>query len=85
MAILRWSALGDVCNLVVTVRVFQRQWHSCGLRGLSIGKGRLILLIGLSGVECVVNVPVLGESDQRKVPDESCFNRFETRPLGETG
>lgn len=53
IAILRLSALGDVCNLVPTVRALQRQWPQARITWI-IGKGEHSLLAGLSGVEFVV-------------------------------
>lgn len=50
---LRLSALGDVCNLVPTVRALQRQWPQVRITWI-IGKGEHSLLAGLSGVEFVV-------------------------------
>ncbi|MFD2191372.1 glycosyltransferase family 9 protein [Pistricoccus aurantiacus] len=53
LCVLRLSALGDVCNLVPTVRALQRQWPQARITWI-IGKAEHSLLAGLSGVEFVV-------------------------------
>ena len=50
---LRLSALGDVCNLVPTIRALQRRWPDIRITWI-IGKAEHSLLAGLSGVEFVV-------------------------------
>ncbi|MCW8886343.1 MAG: glycosyltransferase family 9 protein, partial [Motiliproteus sp.] len=52
ICILRLSALGDVCNLVPTVRALQRQWPNCRITWI-LGKTELQLLQGLEGVELI--------------------------------
>lgn len=53
IGILRLSALGDVCNLVPTVRALQRQWPEARITWI-VGKAEHSLLSGLSGVDLVV-------------------------------
>ncbi|MCM2972667.1 glycosyltransferase family 9 protein [Larsenimonas suaedae] len=53
LCVLRLSALGDVCNLVPTVRALQRQWPDTRITWI-VGKGEYSLLAGLSGVEFIV-------------------------------
>ncbi|WP_110707419.1 glycosyltransferase family 9 protein [Salinicola sp. CR57] len=52
IGILRLSALGDVCNLVPTVRALQRQWPEARITWI-VGKTEHALLDGLDGVDLV--------------------------------
>ena len=53
LCLLRLSALGDVCNLVPTVRALQRHWPGVRITWV-IGAAEHALLSGLSGVRFVV-------------------------------
>ncbi|AVI61878.1 glycosyltransferase family 9 protein [Halomonas sp. GFAJ-1] len=76
IAILRLSALGDVCNLVPTVRALQRQWPHARITWI-IGKGEYSLLAGLSGVEFVVYDKSTGLSGMRAIWRELADTRFD--------
>ncbi|MEG3078970.1 glycosyltransferase family 9 protein [Halomonas sp. 5021] len=76
IAILRLSALGDVCNLVPTVRALQRQWPQARITWI-IGKGEYSLLAGLSGVEFVVYDKATGLKGMRALWRELADTRFD--------
>ncbi|MBZ5487398.1 glycosyltransferase family 9 protein [Halomonas aquamarina] len=76
IAILRLSALGDVCNLVPTVRALQRQWPRARITWI-IGKGEHSLLAGLSGVEFVVYDKSTGLAGMRALWRELADTRFD--------
>ncbi|MCC5902021.1 MAG: glycosyltransferase family 9 protein [Halomonas sp.] len=76
IAILRLSALGDVCNLVPTVRALQRQWPHARITWI-IGKGEYSLLAGLSGVEFVVYDKSTGLAGMRVLWKELADTRFD--------
>jgi heptosyltransferase I len=76
IAILRLSALGDVCNLVPTVRALQRQWPQARITWI-IGKGEHSLLTGLSGVEFVVYDKSTGIKGMRALWRELSDTRFD--------
>ncbi|MFC7369105.1 glycosyltransferase family 9 protein [Vreelandella zhaodongensis] len=76
IAILRLSALGDVCNLVPTVRALQRQWPHARITWI-IGKGEHSLLAGLSGVEFVVYDKSTGLAGMRALWKELADTRFD--------
>ncbi|WNL38923.1 glycosyltransferase family 9 protein [Halomonas sp. PAMB 3232] len=76
IAILRLSALGDVCNLVPTVRALQRQWPKARITWI-IGKGEHSLLAGLSGVEFVVFDKATGLAGMRRIWRELADTRFD--------
>ncbi|NYS62343.1 glycosyltransferase family 9 protein [Vreelandella salicampi] len=76
IAILRLSALGDVCNLVPTVRALQRQWPQARITWI-IGKGEHSLLTGLSGVEFVVYDKTTGIKGMRALWRELSDTRFD--------
>lgn len=63
---LRLSALGDVCNLVPTVRALQRQWPEARITWI-IGKGEHSLLSGLSGVEFMIYDKASGLAGMREL------------------
>ncbi|SHE71592.1 heptosyltransferase I [Modicisalibacter ilicicola DSM 19980] len=73
---LRLSALGDVCNLVPTVRALQRQWPELRITWI-IGKGEHSLLSGLSGVEFIVYDKASGFSGMRALWRELGDRRFD--------
>lgn len=73
---LRLSALGDVCNLVPTVRALQRQWPEARITWI-IGKGEHSLLAGLSGVEFVVYDKASGLAGMRALWRELADTRFD--------
>ena len=73
---LRLSALGDVCNLVPTVRALQRQWPDARITWI-IGKGEHSLLAGLSGVEFVVYDKSTGVAGMRTLWRELADTRFD--------
>lgn len=73
---LRLSALGDVCNLVPTVRALQRQWPEARITWI-VGKGEYSLLSGLSGVELVVYDKASGLSGMRALWRELADTRFD--------
>ncbi|GGX83889.1 glycosyl transferase [Litchfieldella qijiaojingensis] len=66
ICVLRLSALGDVCNLVPTVRALQHQWPQARITWI-IGKGEHSLLSGLSGVEFVVYDKQTGLAGMREL------------------
>ncbi|MCM2129327.1 glycosyltransferase family 9 protein [Larsenimonas rhizosphaerae] len=66
LCVLRLSALGDVCNLVPTVRALQRQWPDTRITWI-IGKGEHSLLTGLSGVEFIVFDKASGLAGMRDI------------------
>ncbi|MYL23706.1 glycosyl transferase [Halomonas alkaliantarctica] len=76
IAILRLSALGDVCNLVPTVRALQRQWPQARITWI-IGKGEHSLLTGLSGVEFVVYDKATGIKGMRALWRDLADTRFD--------
>ncbi|WP_280547186.1 MULTISPECIES: glycosyltransferase family 9 protein [unclassified Halomonas] len=76
ICVLRLSALGDVCNLVPTVRALQRQWPEARLTWI-IGKGEHSLLAGLSGVEFVVYDKATGLAGMRALWRELADTRFD--------
>ncbi len=76
IAILRLSALGDVCNLVPTVRALQRRWPKARITWI-IGKGEHSLLAGLSGVEFVVYDKSTGLSGMRAIWRALSDTRFD--------
>ncbi|MCP1315812.1 MULTISPECIES: glycosyltransferase family 9 protein [unclassified Halomonas] len=76
IAILRLSALGDVCNLVPTVRALQRHWPEARITWI-IGKGEHSLLAGLSGVEFVVFDKATGLAGMRRIWRELADTRFD--------
>ncbi len=53
ICVLRLSALGDVCNLVPTVRALARRWPEARITWI-VGKAEYSLLSGIDGVELVV-------------------------------
>ena len=73
---LRLSALGDVCNLVPTVRALQRQWPEARITWI-IGKAEHSLLAGLSGVEFIVYDKSTGLAGMRAVWRELSDRRFD--------
>ena len=76
ICVLRLSALGDVCNLVPTVRALQRQWPAARITWV-IGKGEHSLLAGLSGVEFVVYDKATGLAGMRALWRELADTRFD--------
>ncbi|MCG6656712.1 glycosyltransferase family 9 protein [Halomonas campisalis] len=76
IAILRLSALGDVCNLVPTVRALQRQWPEARITWI-IGKAEHSLLAGLSGVEFIVYDKATGLAGMRAIWRELSDRRFD--------
>ncbi|UYG03788.1 glycosyltransferase family 9 protein [Halomonas sp. LR3S48] len=76
IAVLRLSALGDVCNLVPTVRALQRQWPDVRITWI-IGKAEHSLLAGLSGVEFVVYDKASGLAGMRRLWRELSDTRFD--------
>lgn len=73
---LRLSALGDVCNLVPTVRALQRQWPEARITWI-VGKGEYSLLSGLSGVELVLYDKASGFAGMRALWRELADTRFD--------
>lgn len=73
---LRLSALGDVCNLVPTVRALQRQWPQVRITWI-IGKGEHSLLAGLSGVEFVIYDKRTGLAGMRELWRQLSGTRFD--------
>ena len=73
---LRLSALGDVCNLVPTVRALQRQWPEARITWI-IGKGEYSLLAGLSGVEFIVYDKSTGLAGMRALWRQLADTRFD--------
>lgn len=76
IGVLRLSALGDVCNLVPTVRALQRQWPEARITWI-VGKGEYSLLTGLSGVEFVVYDKSTGLKGMRAMWRELADTRFD--------
>ncbi|WP_110669579.1 glycosyltransferase family 9 protein [Salinicola halophilus] len=76
IAILRLSALGDVCNLVPTVRALQRQWPEARITWI-VGKTEAALLEGLSGVEFKVYDKATGVKGMRALWRELADTRFD--------
>ncbi|MHB0774980.1 glycosyltransferase family 9 protein [Halomonas sp. WWR20] len=76
IGVLRLSALGDVCNLVPTVRALQRQWPEARITWI-IGKGEHSLLSGLSGVEFVVYDKSTGLAGMRDIWRQLSDTRFD--------
>ncbi|PMR74680.1 glycosyltransferase family 9 protein [Billgrantia endophytica] len=76
IAVLRLSALGDVCNLVPTLRALQRQWPDVRITWI-IGKAEHSLLAGLSGVEFVVYDKSTGLAGMRQLWRELAGTRFD--------
>lgn len=76
LCVLRLSALGDVCNLVPTVRALQRQWPETRITWI-IGKGEHSLLSGLSGVEFVVYDKASGLAGMREIWRQLADTRFD--------
>ncbi|MGM0701816.1 MAG: glycosyltransferase family 9 protein [Pseudomonadota bacterium] len=76
IGVLRLSALGDVCNLVPTVRALQRQWPEARITWI-IGKTEYSLLTGLSGVEFVVYDKAEGLAGMRELWRELAETRFD--------
>ncbi|MFY0991657.1 glycosyltransferase family 9 protein [Halomonas sp. C05BenzN] len=76
IGVLRLSALGDVCNLVPTVRALQRQWPEARITWI-IGRGEHSLLAGLSGVEFVVYDKSTGLAGMRRLWRELADTRFD--------
>ncbi|WP_163557861.1 glycosyltransferase family 9 protein [Halomonas sp. NO4] len=76
IGILRLSALGDVCNLVPTVRALQRQWPEARITWIT-GKAEHSLLAGLSGVEFVVYDKATGLAGMRALWRELADTRFD--------
>lgn len=66
IGILRLSALGDVCNLVPTVRALQRQWPAARITWI-VGKAEYSLLDGLDGVDLVVYDKSTGFKGMREI------------------
>lgn len=50
ICVLRLSALGDVCNLVPTVRALEKRWPNARITWI-VGKAEYSLLSGIEGVE----------------------------------
>ncbi len=73
---LRLSALGDVCNLVPTIRALQRQWPDVRITWI-IGKGEYSLLSGLSGVEFLVYDKATGLAGMREIWHTLADTRFD--------
>ncbi|EWH02813.1 glycosyltransferase family 9 protein [Halomonas sp. BC04] len=76
IAVLRLSALGDVCNLVPTIRALQRQWPDIRITWI-IGKAEHSLLAGLSGVEFVVYDKASGLAGMRRLWRQLGDTRFD--------
>ncbi|MFP4136916.1 MAG: glycosyltransferase family 9 protein [Halomonas sp.] len=76
IGVLRLSALGDVCNLVPTVRALQRQWPEARITWI-VGKAEHSLLAGLSGVELVVYDKGDGLAGMRALWRELSDTRFD--------
>ncbi|MEX2498134.1 MAG: glycosyltransferase family 9 protein [Wenzhouxiangellaceae bacterium] len=53
VCLLRFSALGDVCHCIATVRAIQRQWPDVHVSWI-VGKGEHRLVRDLAGVEFIV-------------------------------
>ncbi|MGM0925021.1 MAG: glycosyltransferase family 9 protein [Pseudomonadota bacterium] len=76
IGVLRLSALGDVCNLVPTIRALQRQWPEARITWIA-GKAEHSLLAGLSGVEFVVYDKSTGLAGMRALWRELADTRFD--------
>ncbi|MDY7116103.1 glycosyltransferase family 9 protein [Halomonas sp. SSL-5] len=76
IGVLRLSALGDVCNLVPTIRALQRQWPEARITWI-VGKAEHSLLAGLSGVEFVVYDKSSGLAGMRALWRELADTRFD--------
>ncbi|WP_043531314.1 glycosyltransferase family 9 protein [Litchfieldella xinjiangensis] len=76
ICILRLSALGDVCNLVPTLRALQRQWPQVHITWI-IGQGEHSLLAGLPGVEFVVYDKRTGLAGMREIWRRLADTRFD--------
>ncbi|MEQ5800497.1 glycosyltransferase family 9 protein [Halomonas sp. H10-9-1] len=76
IGVLRLSALGDVCNLVPTIRALQRQWPEARITWI-VGKAEHSLLAGLSGVEFVVYDKASGLAGLRALWRELADTRFD--------
>ncbi|MDN3525035.1 glycosyltransferase family 9 protein [Halomonas sabkhae] len=76
IGVLRLSALGDVCNLVPTIRALQRQWPEARITWI-IGKGEHSLLAGLSGVEFIVYDKASGLAGMRQLWRQLADTRFD--------
>ncbi|MDN3552478.1 glycosyltransferase family 9 protein [Halomonas almeriensis] len=76
IGVLRLSALGDVCNLVPTIRALQRQWPEARITWI-IGKGEHSLLAGLSGVEFIVYDKASGLAGMRELWRQLAETRFD--------
>ncbi|WP_066446013.1 glycosyltransferase family 9 protein [Halomonas chromatireducens] len=76
IAVLRLSALGDLCNLVPTIRALQRQWPDVRITWI-IGKAEHSLLAGLSGVEFVVYDKASGLAGMRRLWRQLGDTRFD--------
>ena len=76
IGILRLSALGDVCNLVPTVRALQRQWPEARITWI-VGKAEYSLLDGLDGVELVVYDKATGFAGMREIWRQLADVRFD--------
>ncbi|MFC3283853.1 glycosyltransferase family 9 protein [Litchfieldella rifensis] len=76
ICVLRLSALGDVCNLVPTIRALQQQWPQVRITWI-IGKGEHSLLAGLSGVEFVVYDKGTGLAGMRELWRQLEDTRFD--------
>lgn len=70
------SALGDICNLVPTVRALQRQWPQARITWI-IGKAEHSLLAGMTGVEFVVYDKSTGLAGMRALWRELADTRFD--------
>ena len=70
------SALGDICNLVPTVRALQRQWPKARITWI-IGKAEHSLLAGMTGVEFVVYDKSTGLAGMRALWRELSDTRFD--------
>lgn len=76
ICILRLSALGDVCNLVPTVRALSRQWPTARITWI-VGKAEYSLLSGLEGVELLVYDKSSGFKGMRKLWRELNSRKFD--------
>ncbi|WP_456268908.1 glycosyltransferase family 9 protein [Kushneria sp. AK178] len=76
ICVLRLSALGDVCNLVPTVRALQRQWPGARITWI-IGRAEHSLLAGLPGVEFMVYDKATGLAGMRRLWRELRDTRFD--------
>ncbi|MFC0267510.1 glycosyltransferase family 9 protein [Kushneria aurantia] len=76
ICVLRLSALGDVCNLVPTVRALQRCWPDARISWI-VGRAEHSLLAGLEGVEFVVYDKHSGVAGMRALWRELADTRFD--------